>query len=122
MSLKFSSFDAMTRQNKITALMHLKETGSQKREDYYLALHAMLDNDIQVALAAKMLLPQFSELSFCKDFSKYPSVEIKEKIDDFLRQNVGFGPEIIELEQDPDRQKLAQNLQKKLRKFEHFQE
>lgn len=122
MSVKFSSFDAMTRQNRITALMNIKESSDQKKEDYYLALHAMLDGEIQVALAAKMVLGTFSGKSWILDFGSLPSNEVRERISDFLRQNVGFGPELVEIDTGIDRQLMAQNLKKKQQKFASFQE
>lgn len=122
MSVKFSSFDAMTRQNKITALMHIKEVGNQKREDYYLALHALLDSEIQVSLAAKMIVATFSGKPWVQDFGPTSSPDFREKISQFLRHRFGFGPELIELDHEPNRQLLAQNLQKKQKKFETLQE
>ncbi len=122
MSVKFSSFDAMTRQNKITALMHIKDIASRKREDYYLALHALLDTEIQVSLAAKMIVATFSGQPWVKDFGAPSDPGFRQRISDFLRSKFGFGPEIVELETSVDRQILAQNLQKKQKKFDTFQE
>lgn len=122
MSVKFSSFDGMTRQNKINALMNIKKTGSTKRSDYYLVLHAMLDDDMQISMAAKMTAAQFAGQNWYMDFGKAPSNEVKDKIFDFLKQNIGYGPELQEAENVPDRQLLAQNLQKKQKKFDTVQE
>jgi class 3 adenylate cyclase len=122
MSLKFSSFDAMTRQNKITALMHIKKSKNLSRDDYYLVLHSLLDNEMQVSLAAKMLMPLFKEKAWAHDFGKLSSEEACDRIENFLRQNVGYGPELAESTDKTDRQKLAQNLQKKQKKYETIQE
>jgi class 3 adenylate cyclase len=122
MSFKFSSFDAMTRQNKIIALMSIKNGSCTKKEDYYLALHALLDNDLQVSLAAKMLLPSFNNQPWKEDLDKQPGSDLKEKVDLFLKNNIGFGPSLIETDKFPDRQKLAQELQLRQKKFESFQE
>ena len=122
MSVKFSSFDAMTRQNKITALMHIKEIASQKKEDYYLALHAMLDPETQVSLAAKMIVGTFADQSWVQDFGSTTAPDFREKISSFLRNKFGFGPELIELDHELNPQQLAQELQKKQKKFDSFQE
>ena len=122
MSFKFSSFDAMTRQNKIIALMSIKNGTCTKKDDYYLALHALLDNDLQVSLAAKMLLPSFDNQPWRVDFSKQPGEDLKEQVDIFLKDNIGFGPSLIETDKFADRQKLAQELQLRQKKFESFQE
>lgn len=122
MSVKFSSFDGMTRQNKINALMSIKKTGSFSRSDYYLILHAMLDPDMQICMAAKMAAAHFSSQSWFQDFGKASTIEVRDKIADFLKNNIGFGPELHEIENAPDRQLLAQNLQKKQKKFETMQE
>jgi class 3 adenylate cyclase len=122
MSVKFSTFDAMTRQNKINTLMQIKEAKNQKKEDYYLALHAMLDNEIQVSLPAKMVAASFSDKSWLLDFSELSSVEARENIAEFLRANIGFGPELVESLSETDKQQLAQKLKQKQKKFESFQE
>lgn len=122
MSVKFSSFDAMTRQNKITALMHIKEIASQKKEDYYFALHAMLDTDVQVSLAAKMIVATFSAQPWIQNFGSASDPGFRQNISVFLRNKFGFGPEVVELEEDLNRQLLTQNLQKKQKKFETYQE
>ena len=122
MSIKFSSFDSMTRQNKINALMNIKNTGSVNRADYFLTLHAMLDEDIQICMSAKMALTNFVSQNWYQDFGKPSDPLTKPKIADFLRQNIGFGPEIFELENSPERQQMAQNLAKKQKKFETLQE
>ncbi len=122
MSVKFSSFDAMTRQNKITALMHIKELNNHKREDYYLALHAMLDAETQVSLAAKMIVATYSGQPWVQNFGSPTAPDFRDKIANFLRHKFGFGPEIIEGPEDDNRQLMNQNLQKKQKKFETYQE
>ncbi|HNX75218.1 MAG TPA: adenylate/guanylate cyclase domain-containing protein [Candidatus Rifleibacterium sp.] len=122
MSTKFSSFDAMTRQNKINALMNIKKTGSTSQVDYYLVLHAILCEDIQVAMAAKMALPNFAAQSWYHDFGKPSNPETAGKIETFLRQTIGFGPELHEIEEPPERQQMAQNLARRQKRFENFQE
>jgi len=122
MSVKFSSFDGMTRQNKINALMNIKKTGSIRRSDYYLVLHAMLDDDTQINMAARMTAAQFTGQTWHMEFGKAASTEIKDKIFDFLKHNIGYGPELQEIANSPDRQLMAQNLQKKQKKFDTVQE
>ncbi|MEW6711254.1 MAG: adenylate/guanylate cyclase domain-containing protein, partial [Candidatus Riflebacteria bacterium] len=122
MSVKFSSFDAMTRQNKITALMHIKELNNHKRDDYYLALHAMLDTETQVSLAAKMIVATFSGQPWVQNFGSPTAPDFRDKIGTFLRQKFGFGPEVIDGPEDVNRQLMNQNLQKKQKKFETYQE
>lgn len=122
MSIKFSSFAAMTRQNKINALMNIKKTGSISQIDYFLALHAMLDEDVQVCMAAKMAHGNFVSQTWYHDFGKPSDPGTREKISSFIRQSIGFGPELCELENPPERQTMAQNLTRKQKKFESLQE
>jgi len=121
-STKFSSFDAMTRQNKINALMNVKKTESTSQVDYYLVLHAMLNEDVQVAMAAKMAYTNFSSQSWFQDFGKPSDPQTSERIANFLRQSIGYGPELVEIENPPERQQMAQNLSRRQKKFENLQE
>ncbi len=122
MSIKFTSFDSMTKQNKITALMHVKEQKSQRKDDYYLTLHAMLSNDTQVCLAAKMVSSIFKDQPFFLDLSGLTQDEVKEKVGEFMRQNIGFGPEIVALDSRDEKQLLSQELQKKQKKYDLLKE
>lgn len=122
MSTKFSSFDAMTRQNKINALVNIRKTGSVNRTDYFLTLHALLDEDVQVTMAARMAIANFVSQSWFHDFGKPTDPETPGRISSFLRQNIGYGPELCEVADPPERQLMAQNLAKKQKKFETLQE
>lgn len=102
--------------------MNIKKKGSNGQVDYYLVLHAILDEDIQVAMAAKMALPNFATQSWYQDFGKASSPETAGKIDAFLRQTIGFGPELREIDDPPERQQMAQNLARRQKRFENFQE
>ena len=122
MSIKFASFDAMTKQNKITALMHIKEKKSKKKADYFLALHALLDQNIQICLAAKMVAATFSEQNFYIDLSKLSQNEIKEKISSFMKENIGLSPHQLTSKVETPLQTQAQNLQKKQKKHDSLGE
>ena len=122
MSIKFSSFDAMTRQNQINALMNIKRSGSTSQVDYFLVLRAMLNDDLQVVMAAKMAHANFTSQSWYHDFGKASDPETPARIATFLRQNVGYGPDFCEIENSPERQQMAQNLTRKQKKFENYQE
>lgn len=102
--------------------MHIKEIASQKKEDYYFALHALLDPDVQVSLAAKMIVAMFSDKPWIQNFGSPSAPNFRQNIADYLRQKFGFGPEVIELEETLNRQLLTQNLQKRQKKFDTFQE
>lgn len=45
MSLKFASFDALPREKKTAALLHLRNQTQRRQDDYFLVLHALLDKD-----------------------------------------------------------------------------
>jgi class 3 adenylate cyclase len=85
-------------------------------------MHAMLDSDLQISMAAKMITQQFSGQSWFQDFGKISPSETRERINDFLKQNIGFGPELHEIEKTADKQAMAQNLQKRQKKYETLQE
>ncbi|MBU1108569.1 MAG: hypothetical protein KKB51_17975 [Candidatus Riflebacteria bacterium] len=121
MGVKFSVFDGMTRQNKINALMSIKRSELLDRTDYYLALHAMLDEDMQIIMAAKMAASNFQKQSWYVDFGKISSNDLKVKISEFFRENIGFGPQLHTVE-DVIPNLLAQNLQKRQKRFEMMQD
>lgn len=122
MSIKFSSFAAMTRQNQINALMNIKKTGSTSQTDFLLVLHAMLSEDLQVAMAAKMAIANFTSQSWYQDFGKPSDPETTARISEYLRNSIGYGPELIEITDPPERQQMAQNLARKQKKFETTRE
>lgn len=121
MGVKFSVFNGMTRQNKINALINIRQSEMKEKSDYYLALHAMLDDDMQIVMAAKMAASNFSKQSWYIDFGKIGSSELKKKIADYFSESIGFGPVLNKI---PDMvpSLLAQNLQKRQKRFEMMQE
>lgn len=121
MGVKFSVFNGMTRQNKINALMNIRKTELKERSDYYLALYAMLDEDMQIVMAAKMAASNFNKQSWFVDFGKINSSELKVKIAEFFRDSIGFGPQLFTID-DMVPNLIAQNLQKRQKRYELMQE
>ncbi len=121
MGVKFSVFNGMTRQNKINALINIRKSEIKEKADYYLALHAMLDEDMQIVMAAKMAASNFNKQSWYIDFGKISSSEMKGKISEFFNENIGFGPLLCNI---PDMvpNLLAQNLQKRQKRYEMLQD
>ena len=90
--------------------MNVKKTESTSQVDYYLVLHAMLNEDVQVAMAAKMAYTNFSSQSWFQDFGKPSDPQTSERIANFLRQSIGYGPELVEIENPPERQQICRKM------------
>ena len=99
MGVKFSVFNGMTRQNKISALINIRQSEMKEKSDYYLALHAMLDEDMQIVMAAKMAASNFNKQSWYIDFGKISSSELKKKIAEYFSESIGFGPVLSKIQQ-----------------------
>lgn len=121
MGVKFSVFNGMTRQNKINALMNIRKSELKERADYYLSLYAMLDEDMQIVMAAKMAASNFNKQSWFVDFGKINSSELKVKISEFFRDSIGFGPQLFKID-DVVPNLIAQNLQKRQKRYELMQD
>lgn len=121
MGVKFSVFNGMTRQNKINALINIRKSEMKDKSDYYLALHAMLDDDMQIVMAAKMAASNFSKQSWYIDFGKVSSSELKTKVAEHFREKIGFGPILCSIP-DTVPNLLAQGLQKKQKRYEMMQD
>lgn len=118
MGVKFTSFDTMTTQNKVAALLNIKNRKSNKKTDYYLALHALLDDNAKVILTAKLVANTFSDQNFHINIAKLSQIEVKEKINHFMKDNIGTTPSRITVKLDDAIQIQAKELQQRQKKYD----
>ncbi len=118
MSIKFASFDNLTRQQKITLLTQMKQKGTQRKEDYFVALHAMIDDDVQVRMAAKMVHALFSNTEYFLDVKGLAADEIREKIETTFSELRSSRPELIEKRTATPVAQLAKDLQGRIQRAE----
>lgn len=118
MSLKFISFDAMTKQNKVTALMQILDEKEKKQLDYLSALYALTDSDMSVYLAAKRVIKTFLSEPYAIDFTGKSRNESKEIVLDYILKNVGVKPNLIEFESHSGVRMLTKELHMKQETYE----
>jgi class 3 adenylate cyclase len=116
MSIKFSSFDAMSRQNKIAALVHIKGAAARRREDYLLLLHAVLDADDEVRMTAKMAANAFSAEPYFINLKGLSPEELKTKLAKSFSELAGGGATVHRWAGEATPQILARDLQLKVKK------
>lgn len=117
--MKISGFDAMDTAAKQAALMHIKADQTRRKEDYLLALHAMIDQDQQVRLSAKLVCQSFSGQPYFLDLKGLSTEEIRAKIAERFPELQDTGPTLVELPTpDRDFQKLAFELQARAKQAE----
>jgi class 3 adenylate cyclase len=122
MAVKFSSFDAMTKQNKITTLSQIKIRPQRTQDDLHLALHALLDEDQQIRLTAKLVYQLFSQEPFFLDLRGLAFDQVKEKVTAFLRKTYGYRPQRIEIKSEISIPELSKDLQNRLKTAERHGE
>ncbi|NLI77535.1 MAG: hypothetical protein GX442_13965 [Candidatus Riflebacteria bacterium] len=118
MSMKFSSFDALTPSQRIAALMHVKEAPARRKEDFLLALHGLLDADQQVRMTAKLVAGLFAKEPYFVDLKGLTPEEMKKRIEATFGEMKGGGPDLVEYQGGGAVQEMVKNLQAKSKKAE----
>ncbi len=118
MSMKFSSFDALSPAQRVAALMHIKEAPTRKREDYLLALHALFDAEQQVRATAKLITGLFAQEPYVLDLKGLTPEEMKKRIEERFPEMKGGGPQLAEWSGTTPVLELVKNLQTRSKKAE----
>ncbi len=118
MSMKFSSFDALSPAQRIAALMHIKDAPTRKREDYLLALHALFDPDQQTRMTAKLVTGLFAQESFFLDLKGATPEEMKQRIEQRFPEMKGWGPQLAEWAGSVPVLEMVRSLQARSKKAE----
>ncbi len=118
MSVNLASFDAMSPENRNSALRAVREKGSVKRDDFLLVLHALLDSDQQVRMSAKMAYKGFSEQPFFIDVKGLEQEVLRQKIEAAFPELRGARPERLEFKEEMEPQQMARDLQTRTKKAE----
>ncbi|MBF0408203.1 MAG: adenylate/guanylate cyclase domain-containing protein [Candidatus Riflebacteria bacterium] len=116
--MKFASFDSLNTQKKQSALMHIKDSQTKRKDDFFLVLHALIDSDSQVRLTAKLAYSVFQDESYYVDLKGLSQDELRKKVEDNFRELQGIRPELIEWDGTIEQPVMAKNLQNRLRKAE----
>lgn len=120
--MKFASFDTLSQPQKQAALLHIKERPERRKEDYLLALHALLDADSQIRLTAKLVANLFSRESYFIEVKGLDQEELRKRIENSFQELAGSRPEIVERGQPGDPAVFARNLQIKAKRAEMVEE
>lgn len=118
MSMKFSSFDALTPAQRITTLVHLKEAPSRRKEDFLLSLHALLDADQQVRMTARLVYNLFAREPYFLDLKGLTPEEMKKRIESTFTELKGSGPQLVAYAGGIPAQEMMKNLLGKTKKAE----
>ncbi len=96
MSVKFASFDAMTREKKLAALMHVKQQPAPRQEEYFLVLHALLDQDSEVRMTARMVSSMFAKEPYFVDPKGLSLEELTKKVEERFPGFTTDRPQFVE--------------------------
>lgn len=122
MSVKFASFDVMTRENKLAALMHIKQQQSHRQEDYFLILHAQLDQDSEVRMTARMTSSIFSKESYFLDVKGLSLEELEKKVEERFPGLTSDRPQLLEFQGEATVPQMSKDLSNRISRADRDRE